>query len=140
MTIRELAQQLEISIHAPRVGSDFADWRLHKHLCRFQSTLPAWGATRWRFHGRRLREISIHAPRVGSDYIVYGSPCAGKFQSTLPAWGATTDESPSFNPWAISIHAPRVGSDCKSLSRTLPCPRISIHAPRVGSDTCVPFL
>ena len=63
------AEGLEISIHAPRVGSDaMAD----------------------RFLEQKYK-ISIHAPRVGSD----GTYTADKtfaelFQSTLPVWGATT--------------------------------------------------
>ena len=79
----------EISIHAPRVGSDVAraghdgvvlyfnprspcGERLHISKLafmwsRFQSTLPVWGATR-SVHGVGLHSlISIHAPRVGSD-------------------------------------------------------------------------
>ena len=78
-----------ISIHAPRVGSDF-----NQGLAVF-------------FH-----DISIHAPRVGSDrvhkfdtnihdYFNPRSPCGERqlstrrdntclpFQSTLPVWGAT---------------------------------------------------
>ena len=59
---------LQISIHAPRVGSDF---KVHKVSSYFI--------------------ISIHAPRVGSDLV--SAPAVGqerKFQSTLPAWGATS--------------------------------------------------
>ena len=57
----------EISIHAPRVGSD----PLHPRSFR-----------RW--------QISIHAPRVGSD-VVTGADTSWdvRFQSTLPVWGAT---------------------------------------------------
>ena len=84
------AENMEISIHAPRVGSD-----LHIHATH--STIV----------------ISIHAPRVGSDRqgkrkprpscdFNPRSPCgerpdtgepflmAVKFQSTLPVWGATS--------------------------------------------------
>ena len=57
----------DISIHAPRAGSDFS----------FTLVLG-------------LEIISIHAPRAGSDYAiqwynVYKKP----FQSTLPVRGAT---------------------------------------------------
>ena len=56
----------------------------------FQSTLPAWGAT------RRLQ--------------IYQSPL--RFQSTLPAWGATARDFKSPRDLVvISIHAPRMGSD-----------------------------
>ena len=57
----------------------------------FQSTLPAWGATRMtssRSDGASA--ISIHAPRMGSDHASCGVEQAHRrFQSTLPAWGAT---------------------------------------------------
>ena len=56
-----------ISIHAPRTGSDAAGHQDEEHQGRFQSTLPARGATR-------------NSPL---------SPSLGKFQSTLPARGAT---------------------------------------------------
>ena len=83
-----------ISIHAPRVGSDFAaagillGWRNFnprspcgerrpedkmEHLIRaFQSTLPVWGATPAEFYVAKHNYISIHAPRVGSDVF---TPC-----------------------------------------------------------------
>ena len=83
----------QISIHAPRVGSDLI-WLLSSSD----------------------REISIHAPRVGSDFCRREksrqnyhfnprSPCGERlsdtllslpsdiFQSTLPVWGATAEIS-----------------------------------------------
>ena len=58
---------MNISIHAPRAGSD-AIWLNHVIIEeKFQSTLPVRGAT----VERNLRvahiSISIHAPRAGSD-------------------------------------------------------------------------
>ena len=55
-----------ISIHAPRTGSDFRISQMGVHLA-FQSTLPARGAT-------------MFLPLTGNRL---------KFQSTLPARGAT---------------------------------------------------
>ena len=106
-TARRMRQGMrrEVSIHAPRVGSDTA--------CRSKT-------------GRRF-VVSIHAPRVGSDggtsrgwRRVEGfnprSPCGERqnrigedegelqFQSTLPVWGATSRVLPClatrrcFNP------------------------------------------
>ena len=91
--------------------------RLHKcndeRTCqKFQSTLPAWGATSQSITAMPGIIISIHAPRMGSDHSSYGSlprlfyfnprsPHGERryllssfltcsiFQSTLPAWGAT---------------------------------------------------
>ena len=78
-----------ISIHAPRMGSDNAERYLgtHSHdfnprsphgerpaasngkclYTKFQSTLPAWGATHPQHHLYWCKRISIHAPRMGSD-------------------------------------------------------------------------
>ena len=57
-----------ISIHAPRMGSDYPSVRPHTPI----------------------RGISIHAPRMGSDQhpIKFRDMHVG-FQSTLPGWGAT---------------------------------------------------
>ena len=78
-----------ISIHAPRVGSDGSGRKDFQHFedfnprspCgerraaapfrtftpAFQSTLPVWGATRAVMFVPLRSRISIHAPRVGSD-------------------------------------------------------------------------
>ena len=80
----------DISIHAPRTGSDviFAGtWRLRKisiHAPRTGSdgcSLPC---------STHRSLISIHAPRTGSDASGSSSPMPNSlFQSTLPARGAT---------------------------------------------------
>ena len=100
-----------ISIHAPRTGSDgrrrqkvvgradfnprsphgerlaFCDFSPAQ--ARFQSTLPARGAT------GAIPALSSKPP----------------FQSTLPARGATAIKKPDMIRRKISIHAPRTGSD-----------------------------
>ena len=94
---------------------------------RFQSTLPARGATCAVLRGERAEAISIHAPRTGSDMRARWTSCLPKhfnprsphgerpmadakalmdavFQSTLPARGATTHHATArrapgdFNP------------------------------------------
>ncbi len=83
-------------------------------LSKFQSTLPVWGATLFKFYPTFCILISIHAPRVGSDSQIAGyfyrctisihaprvgsdvnanrrNRYAGAFQSTLPVWGATLE-------------------------------------------------
>ena len=132
------SSQLSISIHAPRVGSDY-----------------------YKCYVTKSAKISIHAPRVGSDYdkdmriwfcddfnprspcgerltrdshIIAPSyfnprsPCGERplvfalvpsslaFQSTLPVWGATIVMATSDTVTIISIHAPRVGSDDSAYS------------------------
>ena len=80
---------IDISIHAPRVGSDF--WMVFRvsQPCYFNPRSPC---------GER-----------------HGDDCAAldgfQFQSTLPVWGATLVFRMTFRILAISIHAPRVGSD-----------------------------
>ena len=81
---------------------------------RFQSTLPARGAT---------------APGRMEDPMIY------KFQSTLPARGATATLNAKQEWFLISIHAPRTGSDAPRHGRRPTPDLISIHAPRTGSDT-----
>ena len=81
---------LGISIHAPRTGSDIGSASAWAQTARFQSTLPARGAT--------SRAVVIST----SDRL---------FQSTLPARGATRVENQTPPPEEISIHAPRTGSD-----------------------------
>ena len=169
-----------ISIHAPRTGSDilfnissaavknFNPRSPHgerRHLkwhrageVRFQSTLPARGATLYRNNSNFFRLISIHAPRTGSDR--HGRGVAGRAAISIHAPRTGSDKSRrQGNPqWeTISIHAPRTGSDQTLLSvvstsrrfqSTLPARgatlgfadcvfrvlKISIHAPRTGSD------
>ena len=80
-----------ISIHAPREGSDvnagvlkccmtnfnprsprgerLASITRRAEQGKFQSTLPARGATISAFRCKRRRTISIHAPREGSDLV-----------------------------------------------------------------------
>ena len=104
----------DISIHAPRGGSDRRPTQCACTASVFQSTLPVGGATLscgrlpprcschfnprspWgERHSRIVSShiaalISIHAPRGGSDiyflHILRGMPL---FQSTLPVGGAT---------------------------------------------------
>ena len=103
----------DISIHAPREGSDIVQLLLQAFLPKFQSTLPARGATGRYWSGMRKALISIHAPREGSDCMPPTSTAAGeRFQSTLPARGATFRKLTGDAPKKISIHAPREGSDC----------------------------
>ena len=147
----------DISIHAPRVGSDprravYGKQPSHfnprspcgeRHVTpsttiasgRFQSTLPVWGATSETLYLIMLVRISIHAPRVGSDRgLMVPDWREEEFQSTLPVWGATR-----FRPsrWRIRAYFnPRspCGERPAQLTYRVVHAVISIHAPRVGSD------
>ena len=131
--MRRDSAKRQISIHAPRTGSDFLR-RLAVHRAEFQSTLPARGATCCERKQNKHPCISIHAPRTGSDPISTPFCCSSfAFQSTLPARGATAWRMKPQHRSAISIHAPRTGSDNTYTLLYAECP-ISIHAPRTGSD------
>ena len=124
----------DISIHAPRTGSDLAFCDFSPAQARFQSTLPARGATDFITFQLRRWNISIHAPRTGSDTACESADGHGsRFQSTLPARGATPRMKTCRLDEVISIHAPRTGSDFDAL-RSSKQITISIHAPRTGSD------
>ena len=100
-----------ISIHAPREGSDFEDYKAEVS-----------------------GKISIHAPREGSDPSCSSSGAGWcRFLSTLPARGATGLVACANCSRAISIHAHREGSDSPAAAGCIPRP-ISTHAPREGSD------
>ena len=124
----------DISIHAPRTGSD----------------------AKIAMYCRDITGISIHAPRTGSDFarplitpLRYhfnprsphgerqardsGAIEQDAFQSTLPARGATRLLEFLHPRNNISIHAPRTGSD-KIRQEMQQFQQISIHAPRTGSD------
>ena len=57
----------QISIHAPREGSDPAACGSAAQPLLFLSTLPARGATKVEGGESMTMVISIHAPREGSD-------------------------------------------------------------------------
>ena len=147
-----------ISIHAPRTGSDGTAKRLSVCRMRFQSMLPARGATTrcvkrctstsfqsmLPARGATMETlenhigigISIHAPRTGSDDLPLPGAVAHRvFQSMLPARGATQLPHEGHAGPQISIHAPRTGSDVKKEVKALTDLMISIHAPRTGSDS-----
>ena len=115
----KMPQQLrDISIHAPRAGSDYVHSGLHQAVAPFQSTLPVRGAT--------SRPVAMPLS-------------SAVFQSTLPVRGATIAKFVKNSETStISIHAPRAGSDFKRDPLIEPEPPISIHAPRAGSDSAEP--
>ena len=109
---------MNISIHAPRTGSDGNLTRDPQLRSVFQSTLPARGATWWKktssATSRHFNPRSPHGERRRHGRKRKGL-CA--FQSTLPARGATAYCDQQRKTLAISIHAPRTGSDGCGLSR-----------------------
>ena len=103
----------DISIHAPRTGSDTKPSTVPRCHCRFQSTLPARGATciRW---GAPLfvAHFNPRSPHGERPIVTPAAAAQYQFQSTLPARGATLpDDGERLRHGVISIHAPRTGSD-----------------------------
>ena len=145
-----------ISIHAPRTGSDTRLTSAGRGTGRFQSTLPARGATMRAPQDTEKQQFQSTLPARGATLQVWMiSPCAVfqstlpargatcsiniwvrnfRFQSTLPARGATYSSSAARGSSEISIHAPRTGSDLRNTGGTVRTWWISIHAPRTGSD------
>ena len=78
-----------ISIHAPRVGSDYkiGDFCVDSGI---SIHAPRVGSDNLVLTVVIVFIISIHAPRVGSDrYLILLILGMMLFQSTLPVWGAT---------------------------------------------------
>ena len=146
----------QISIHAPRAGSDVPKIETADELEDFNPRSPC---------GERLRELQ---PIFDAINFNPRSPCGERpiaaarsaslmvFQSTLPVRGATRLGVFALHLPLISIHAPRAGSDnggeimtdeLRHFNPRSPCGErhysaldvrtsceISIHAPRAGSD------
>ena len=141
-------------------GERPARWRTSCGARRFQSTLPARGATSFRHAGVWYIPISIHAPRTGSDQMDSAERADYRISIHAPRTGSDLSRNAfwicakNFNP--RSPHGERqTGSENHlrdttfqstlpargaTLSRSLcaePC-IISIHAPRTGSDCIAP--
>ena len=125
----------QISIHAPRMGSDRPRLRMCCTFIDFNPRSPDGERQPQHERAPPFLEISIHAPRMGSDTEGKASETDGKvFQSTLPGWGATCPSIGRCPTCSISIHAPRMGSDHPRPVHVEAQTQISIHAPRMGSD------
>ena len=107
---------MDISIHAPRTGSDVALLAAPAHAGNFNPRSP---------HGERLgmailppkfthfnpRSPHGERPSLSGKVVVHAL-----FQSTLPARGATILPVVAKMDFLISIHAPRTGSDSSSAT------------------------
>ena len=106
-----------ISIHAPRTGSDAEG---EERIVRVTISIhaPRTGSDIIHSVKGRYEIISIHAPRTGSDEtFMLAAWRVWIFQSTLPARGATCCLCIYNVSFAISIHAPRTGSDTVAVNR-----------------------
>ncbi len=120
----------EISIHAPRVGSDRTVQRLMRITPQFQSTLPVWGATAgYKGIGPAFRDFNPRSPCGERRHGRQQRPAKARFQSTLPVWGATGQLRSGGRRQRISIHAPRVGSDMIILHHVCLVPNFNPRSP-----------
>ena len=146
---------IEISIHAPRTGSDSPIYIFICSCPLFQSTLPARGATSVLRPARTLPQISIHAPRTGSDFpeggfyhrheISIHAPRTGSDHNPRRSLSALRDFNPR-SPHGERRTAPRICTSASNFNPRSPHGErlrrfrrvlslgISIHAPRTGSD------
>ena len=85
----QLYQEVDISIHAPRVGSDKPLPVEDGYIILFQSTLPVWGATSPVVEPPPKGLFQSTLPVWGATGSVAQLTKEGEFQSTLPVWGAT---------------------------------------------------
>ena len=159
----QLYQEVDISIHAPRVGSDKPLPVEDGYIILFQSTLPVWGATvLQRLQSPRYRNFNPRSPcgerrlrrRFRWRWVNFNprSPCGERlllrdqgvpgeaFQSTLPVWGATTCWLHRPFIQVISIHAPRVGSDLNAIPNGIFPPEFQSTLPVWGATAYTPLL
>ena len=151
----------EISIHAPRMGSDFSGFFIWFVGINFNPRSPDGERRSFPRRARRTgRDFNPRSPDGERRPFLASAASPPIFQSTLPGWGATCPRRCRscrrwhFNPRSpdgerlrghvppvrrvrISIHAPRMGSDSGYGARRQGS-YISIHAPRMGSDSWRP--
>ena len=124
----------DISIHAPRTGSDRFTSSARITVCRFQSTLPARGAT---VSSCALRQSASHfnprSPHGERPSAPIRTARPARFQSTLPARGATTANWRSSMKSTFQSTLPARGATIRRVIADA-ADVISIHAPRTGSD------
>ena len=130
-------QQGQISIHAPRTGSDPCLQSRHVGTERFQSTLPARGATSASARSDEWRKFQSTLPARGATKIFLSFLARQKnFNPRSPHGERRELDMARYQKGLISIHAPRTGSD-PAVYVWPSIYQISIHAPRTGSDAFV---
>ena len=110
--MRTKGQMIRISIHAPREGSDKCNTGSLRNVPRFQSTLPARGATEAGKAGRLIHpNFNPRSPRGERPRKISFGDNDPQFQSTLPARGATWSYSTILRiDWAFQSTLPARGA------------------------------
>ena len=112
----ELVQTaVQISIHAPRVGSDGFLLPGSIPQLHFNPRSPCGERRAARAGGVQQKHFNPRSPCGERPRTAADLPLTAAFQSTLPVWGATDGSLPRRAIKKISIHAPRVGSDISCL-------------------------
>ena len=126
----------DISIHAPREGSDAGTSTRCAATAYFYPRSPRGERLQHLAADKRVLHISIHAPREGSDQRLLLLDLGQVVISIhAPREGSDIDaRTLSDTSRGISIHAPREGSDLELGLQGGDALGISIHAPREGSD------
>ena len=146
---------LDVSIHAPRAGSDAA--RPCDSFGRFQSRPPCGERRNLSQNASHRRSFNPRPPCGERHRHTNRLTKRATFQSTPPVRGATATLAVVDSDLKVSIHAPRAGSDMASTGSVPrssgfnprpPCGErrlqardrarlrnVSIHAPRAGRTT-----
>ena len=105
-----------ISIHAPRVGCDYAFGAAPIQEELFQSTHPVWGATSSAGRGHhRLLDFNPRTPCGVRPGVQAAEAISRVFQSTHPVWGATG--GPFQCPPPYGYFNPRTPCGVRPMSR-----------------------
>ena len=153
---RMVDEEVAVSTHAPRVGSDLGSFFVPPLFLVVSTHAPRVGSDAVLGYLVIVADVSTHAPRAGSDTsrspissvgtcFNSRSPsgerrsillaCAGyiKFQLTLPEWGATASAFLACADAQFQLTLPEWGA---TVVRWQAChlQEVSTHAPRVGSD------
>ena len=117
---RSLKAALEISIHAPREGSDLFQGA-DLHIAKISIHAPREGSDGYGAYLPTVRRQFLSTlPVRGATGVAFHLPQYRLFLSTLPVRGATFLMGKARDDSAISIHAPREGSDLFTSTFTDP--------------------
>ena len=123
-------EEKDFNPHSPRGERRFGGVVMDRKG-KFQSTLPARGATCDPLPANLPVQISIHTPREGSDSGIWRR-CGGSsnFNPHSPRGERRRDRLAGMLGQAISIHTPREGSDSCIIIRLCNAKYFNPHSPR----------
>jgi len=101
----------QVSIHAPREGSDQSARRKRRATGSFNPRPPRGERLAKRWLPDDVRQFQSTPPERGATLASWACSYAAKFQSTPPERGATRGAQEKRAAVEVSIHAPREGSD-----------------------------